>query len=100
MSEYEVKIRGEYVADDGLSIRLEESAPGTVVMPPCPDCGGDVVCSQAGYVPGTVACVGPPVGTQANGRPIYESENGCGSLLHQAGHWGQQVLTRERFFSS
>jgi predicted RNA-binding Zn-ribbon protein involved in translation (DUF1610 family) len=46
--------------DDGL---LVEMGPVTgawydVPLPACPDCGGEVVWAEAGYVPGTRQCTG------------------------------------------
>lgn len=70
MSEYQVRIRGEEREDDGLSIEMGSTRAGKawweIPLPQCPDCGGDLVWYEAGYVPGTRACKGEPVGGRAS----------------------------------
>lgn len=46
----------------------------------CPDCGGDLVWWEAGYVPGTRKCLGHPVSYSDQG-PRYDTDGGCGSLF-------------------
>lgn len=67
MSEHTCIIRGETAEDDGLEIDMGPTHGdwATVPLPRCPDCGGDLIWWEAGYVPGTRRCVGAPVG----GRP-------------------------------
>lgn len=66
MSQYQVKRRDDYMNDDGLAIDMGALQPKQawweVPLPPCPDCGGDLVWYEAGYVPGTRKCMGMPVG--------------------------------------
>lgn len=104
MNDYEVKIRGEYTEDDGLRLDLGPLAERTAwwehPLPPCPDCGGDVVWYEAGYTPGARKCLGPRLpGSQQS----YEEDGGCGSMfeVHGAGDAGQRhiVLTRARFYT-
>ncbi len=84
MSEYQVKIRGEYTADDGLKIDMPKTAPYQawyeVPLPPCPDCGGDLLWWEAGHVPGTRKC------------------NSCGSLFSVQTDGGEVYLCREKLF--
>lgn len=65
MSEYQVKIKGEYADDDGLRIEMPRTAPyqawHEIPLPLCPDCGGDLVWYEAGYAPGTRKCMGQPL---------------------------------------
>lgn len=68
MSEYSVTIKGETAEDDGLRVEIPVWADdwwGNLQVGRCPDCGGDWVWYEAGYVPGTRKCLGVPVG----GRP-------------------------------
>lgn len=89
MSEYQVKIRGEYADDDGLRIEMPKTEPHQawyeIDLPPCPDCGGDIIWWEAGYVPGTRKC------------------NGCGSLFSvrplQTDDGGKVYLCREQLLS-
>jgi len=57
----EVCIRGEYVSAEKNQIELLAGpcvgAWWDVPLPPCPDCGGEIVWAEAGYVPGTRRCV-------------------------------------------
>lgn len=65
MAKYAVKIRGKFTSDDGLEIDMGEIGQRSwweLPLPPCPDCGGDVVWWEAGYVPGTRRCIGAPIG--------------------------------------
>lgn len=77
-----VLIRDEMTDDDGLSIDMGALAAGVawweVPLPPCPDCGGQVVWWEAGYVPGTRKCLG------------------CGSLFSVQSCDRQVSLRRER----
>lgn len=58
-----------------------------VPLPPCPDCGGDLVWYEAGYVPGTRKCCGTPVAVVDDPaypdgkRRSYADDGGCGSLF-------------------
>lgn len=80
------RIRGELVpASDQADVSLPASAPAPcawwdVPLPPCPDCGGELVWFEAGYVPGTRRCMGPPVGG-TDDAPSYELDGGCGSMF-------------------
>jgi hypothetical protein len=71
-----VKIKGENAEDDGLSVDVGVLQPGqawwTVPLPPCPDCGGDVVWYEAGYAPGTRKCMGMPIGGRPT-NPVLDS---------------------------
>jgi len=74
-------VRGVYVdATDELAIDLPygpvTDAWWDVPLPQCPDCGGDVVWWEAGYVPGTRRCVGAPLR-----RGEYLPDRGCGSMF-------------------
>lgn len=71
--DYQVMVRGEYVADDGLSIAMVSTDLHQlwyeVPLPPCPDCGGALAWGEVGYVPGTRRCVG------------RSPQGGCGSMF-------------------
>lgn len=74
MSEYHVLIKGEPADDDGLSIDMGAVGRRSwwdVPLPPCPDCGGDLVWYEAGYVPGTRKCIGEPIGGRVT-NPIMD----------------------------
>jgi len=63
-------VRGEDVPCDEIDDVAIDAGPITgawweVPLPRCPDCGGDLVWYEAGYVPGTRKCLGVPIG----GRP-------------------------------
>ena len=78
----EYRIRGKY--RDGPDVEVL-AGPVTeawwgVPLPPCPDCGGDIVWYEAGYVPGVRKCLGRPIG-RTDGRPVYDQEGGCGSMF-------------------
>ena len=95
-SDYEVLIQGEHVQDDGLQIELgplrEDQAWWEVPLPPCPDCGGDLVWYEAGYTPGTRKCMGKPTQDGA-----YSADGGCGSFFDVEPEHGQVVLRRSKF---
>lgn len=66
---------------------LGERAWWEVALPPCPDCGADIVWYEAGYVPGTRKCTG------------------CGSMFsvqrsRESGKISGLALERERFYSN
>jgi len=91
MSDYEVNIGGDYTVDDGLEIDMGALAPGQawweMRLPDCPDCGGDLVWWEAGYVPGTRKCLGKP-----------DLDGGCGSLFSVQPGGGRAYMRRERFY--
>ncbi|KKK90722.1 hypothetical protein LCGC14_2720150 [marine sediment metagenome] len=78
-------VRGEYIdADD---IADTEIIAGPVVttwwdvpLPPCPDCGGDIIWYEASYVPGTRKCMGAAI-TAHDGMPAHNPDGGCGSMF-------------------
>lgn len=86
---YMVQVAGRLVDDDGLRVEMGPvtGAWWDLPLPACPDCGGDVVWHEAGYVPGTRKCQGcgslfsvqvesapePPVGPE---RYSFECDNG------------------------
>jgi len=99
---YTVLIKGEHADDDGLRRHLGCLQPGQawheLHLPPCPDCGGDVVWFEAGYVPGTRKCMGKPTGTNDNGQPTYTVDGGCGSMFSVQCDDDAVFLRRERFY--
>ena len=109
MSRYYVRIRGEYGDDDGLRVDMRALEPGQawwdVALPSCPDCGGDIVWYEAGYVPGTRKCMGKPVRIVDDAayddgkRRVYDVEGGCGSFFSVQDGEGRVWLRRERFYS-
>lgn len=82
----EVCIRGRYFEAD--LVEDEETWPAgpcvdswwDVPLQPCPDCGGDVVWYEAGYVPGARRCMGVPTGRREEGT-VYDADGGCGSMF-------------------
>lgn len=65
MGKHYVVIRGERAGDDGYHQDLDcgpDQAWYDAPLPTCPDCGGDLIWWEAGYVPGTRACAGEPIG--------------------------------------
>ena len=95
----QVLIGGRYCDDDGWEQDLGPVDPygawWLVPLPACPDCGGDLVWYEAGYVPGTRRCMGRPV-RFVDGRPEYDTDGGCGSLFHVFGRDGRVFIRRER----
>lgn len=80
---YHVCIRGATGADDGLTIdmpRAQDQPWYDVPLPDCPDCGGDLVWFEAGYVPGTRRC------------------KSCGSMFSVQTDAGRVYLRRERLY--
>ena len=105
MSKYQVKIRGEYTADDGLRIEMPKTVPYQawyeIDLPACPDCGGDLLWWEAMHVPGTRKCMGQPDHHTADDEPVYKEENGCGSLFSvQTDDAGAVFLRRDRLYFS
>jgi hypothetical protein len=103
MSDYQVRIRDAMTDDDGLVLDLDPLAPTEAwwekPLPPCPDCGGALVWFEAGYVPDTRKCLGPPIGTTADGRSTYDPDGGCGSMFSvQTTPGGPVTVRRERFY--
>ena len=98
-------VRGSYKKDDNY---LEVLAADTrknpakswweYELPKCPDCGGDVVWWEAGFVPGTRKCVGKPVKTK-DGDEEHILENGCGSLFSVREEEFRLIFRRERFYT-
>ena len=75
-----VKIQGRTAQDDGLEVDLpgigwEYAQEGT-----CPDCGGQWVWFEAGFVPGTRKCLD------------------CDSFFSVQGDANRWYLRRERFY--
>lgn len=95
---HKVQIKGQLVADDDLRLDMGEitGAWWEVPLPPCPDCGGDLVWYEAGYVPGTRKCMGKPTGP---GEKTYDQDGGCGSLFNVHTEGGHAILVRERFYT-
>jgi len=98
MSNYVVRKKGKTVEDDGWSVTIPKFNPnqawGEVPLPQCPDCGGDMVWYEAGYVPGTRKCMGKPVS-----EGTYREENSCGSFFRVTGEAAGNILVeRERFY--
>ncbi len=81
---HQVLIAGQMTDDDELSIDMGTLPTGEawweVPLPPCPDCGGQVVWWEAGYVPGTRKCLG------------------CGSLFSVQCDERHVSLRRERLY--
>lgn len=92
---YKVKVGDRCVADDGLRVEMGpvSGAWWDVPLPACPDCGGEIVWYEAGYVPGTRKCLGcgsmfsiqvdattePPKGPKVDTGPArfsFECDNG------------------------
>jgi hypothetical protein len=96
MNAYHVKISGKSVPDDGFDRDLGQLAANKawweVELPKCPDCGGDIVWYEAGYVPATRKCCGSKVDAEGN----YHS--GCGSMFHVCTENGHVILRREKFY--
>jgi hypothetical protein len=103
MTEYEVQIKGRRAPDDGLTINmgvLGNRAWHEVPLPACPDCGGDLVWYEAGYVPGTRRCMGLPIGGRPTNPlldrrvplPNDDSHPSCPTLLSEK----VSALLRER----
>lgn len=103
MRDYTVVIKGTRTEDDALTIEMGQVRPGQawwdLPLPPCPDCGGDVVWYEAGYVPGTRKCMGRPVDHDVrDGAAIYAQDGGCGSLFSVQTTTRRVTLRRERFY--
>jgi hypothetical protein len=78
-------IRGEWIAAADAPDVEVVAGPVTsywwdVPLPPCPDCGGDLVWYEAGYVPGARRCMGAPISRDEHG-PAYAQDGGCGSMF-------------------
>jgi hypothetical protein len=101
MTTYIVRIRNERSDDDGWGTDLGPVPPATawweVQLPPCPDCGGDMVWYEAGHVPGTRRCMGAPIRRHEDSRPIYDHDGGCGSMFSVQASGGRVMVRRERF---
>jgi len=95
MDAHTVVVKGEHVEDDDLLLDLGPVTGAWWEMPlvACPDCGGDLVWYEAGYVPGTRKCMG-----QANASGRYQQDGGCGSLFNVFVEGGRVKLCRERFY--
>ena len=63
-----------------------------VPLPPCPDCGGDLVWYEAGYTPGTRKCMGKPTTTAH-----ILAMAGADLLFDVEAEHGQVVLRRSKF---
>ena len=100
--DYHVIIRGEPADDDGLRIEMgrvqRDASMWDLSLPRCPDCGGDMVWYEAGYVPGTRKCLGAPVGRTPDGRPEYDTASGCGSMYSVQIDDGAVYVRRERMY--
>jgi len=84
-----VRIGDEYTEDDGTAIPMGPvtGAWWEIPLPDCPDCGGELVWYEAGYVPGTRKCTSCgslfSVGTREEPEPdpgpkrhAFECDNG------------------------
>ncbi len=73
-------IKGRYVEADDQDVHIVAGLVTTawweVPLPPCPDCGGNLVWLEAGYVPGTRRCMGTP-----NENGSYDLDGGCWSFF-------------------
>lgn len=97
MNDYQVKIKNQYVDDDNFAIEMGTTSPRQawweMPLPHCPDCDGDLVWWENGYVPGTRRCIGK----MKNGH--YDLQGGCGSLFSvQTAAKGRVFLRRERMY--
>ncbi|HUW12476.1 MAG TPA: hypothetical protein VM537_22310 [Anaerolineae bacterium] len=78
MTGHRVRIRGLECDDDGLCMEMGAMPSGAgeawwlMPLPLCPDCGGDLVWWEAGYVPGTRACGGEPIGGRVT-NPLIDT---------------------------
>ena len=98
---YKVNIRGVYTEDDGYRLELGKLKPGEAwhdkPLPHCPDCGGDLICCEDGYLPGTRKCVGY---SRLPGHKVYAKDGGCGSMFSVRTDDQQSIyIQRERFYS-
>ena|SRR3990167_1223411 len=106
MSDYSVQIKGETADDDGLDLDMGPitGAWWDMPLPPCPDCGGDLVWYEAGYVPGTRRCMGRPIAVVDDAkypggtRRTYDMAQSCGSMFRVQVQTRHASLRRERFY--
>lgn len=95
--QYKVRIKGKLTKDDGWREdrpnNWDDNQQGV-----CPDCGGDWLWYEAGYVPGTRKCLGQPIGEDEHGNHRYDVDGGCGSLFSVQQQGEQWYLRRERFY--
>ena len=86
LSSYRVRIRDTLTLDDDLHIDMgpcdASRAWHAIPLPPCPDCGGQIVGAEAGHVPETRRCTG------------------CGSMFSIQVKDGNAYLRRARFHAS
>ena len=100
MNIYQGGIWGELSDDDQGKPNLGDPPPDTewyeVPLPRCPDCGGDLVWDEAADGPRSLKCAGRSIGS-CDGRPIYCSDGGCGSLFDVEARRGRVTLQRKQF---
>ena len=103
MDEYFVIIRGVPAKDDGWSENREGASWDELQRGKCPDCGGDWVWFEAGYVSGTRKCLGKPTRTMDNPsfpdgkQNTYNPCGGCGSMF-SAIPGRNPTIQRARFY--
>jgi hypothetical protein len=100
MNAHRQQIWGELTDDAQGKPDLGDPPPDTewneVPLPRCPDCGGDLVWDEADDGPGSLKCAGRPIGS-CDGRPMYCSDGGCGSLFDVEARRVQVTLQRKQF---
>jgi hypothetical protein len=79
---------------------LRNKAWWEVPLPSCPECGGDIIWFEAGYVPGTRKCMGKPIKITDDQhfpdgkRKSYNPNDGCGAMFSVSVDNGHVILHR------